>query len=114
MPRELTLNIPASASAQKDMGRGSIFFVGTATTIIRFAGFTILTDPNFLHAGDHAHIGYGMTTERLTEPAFDIEALPPIDFCILSHYHGDHLIRSSRKSFKRTYRSSPPSTPSAN
>ena len=59
--------------------------------IIRFAGFTILTDPNFLHAGDHAHLGYGLTSERLTEPAFDIEALPPIDFCILSHYHGDHF-----------------------
>ncbi|HSU24969.1 MAG TPA: MBL fold metallo-hydrolase, partial [Pyrinomonadaceae bacterium] len=53
--------------------------------------FTILTDPNFLHAGDHAHLGYGLTSERLTEPAFDIEALPPVDFCILSHYHGDHF-----------------------
>jgi L-ascorbate metabolism protein UlaG (beta-lactamase superfamily) len=91
MPRELTLNIPSPVSAKQDADRGSIFFVGTATTIVRFAGFTILTDPNFLHAGDHAHIGYGMTTERLTEPAFDIEALPPVDFCILSHYHGDHF-----------------------
>jgi L-ascorbate metabolism protein UlaG (beta-lactamase superfamily) len=91
MPRELTLNIPSPVSAQTDTDKGSIFFVGTATIILRFAGFTILTDPNFLHAGDHAHIGYGMTTERLTEPAFDIDALPPIDFCILSHYHGDHF-----------------------
>lgn len=91
MPRELTLDIPSTVSAETDTGRGSILFVGTATTIIRFAGFTILTDPNFLHAGDHAHIGYGMTTERLTEPAFDIEDLPPIDFCLLSHYHGDHF-----------------------
>lgn len=28
---------------------------------------------------------------RLTEPALDIEDLPPIDFCVLSHYHGDHF-----------------------
>ena len=91
MSRELTLNIPSPVSAKQDDDKGSIFFVGTATTIFRFAGFTILTDPNFLHAGDHAHIGYGMTTERLTEPAFDIKALPPVDFCILSHYHGDHF-----------------------
>ena len=30
---------------------GSIFFVGTATVIIRFGGLTIMTDPNFLHKG---------------------------------------------------------------
>jgi len=74
-----------------DLGSGSVMFVGTATVIIRFAGFTILTDPNFLHAGDHVHLGYGLTSERLTEPALDIAELPPVDFCVLSHYHGDHF-----------------------
>jgi L-ascorbate metabolism protein UlaG (beta-lactamase superfamily) len=59
--------------------------------ILRYAGFTILTDPNFLHAGDHVHLGYGLTSERLTEPAINIEDLPPIDLCVLSHYHGDHF-----------------------
>jgi L-ascorbate metabolism protein UlaG (beta-lactamase superfamily) len=73
------------------MSEGSIFFIGTATVILRFAGFTILTDPNFLHAGDHAHLGYGLTSERLTEPAIEIEDLPPLDLCVLSHYHGDHF-----------------------
>jgi L-ascorbate metabolism protein UlaG (beta-lactamase superfamily) len=85
----LNLNKPPTNEAEKSTG--SIYFVGTATVIIRYAGFTILTDPNFLHAGDHAHLGYGMTSERLTEPAMDIEQLPHIDFCILSHYHGDHF-----------------------
>ncbi|MEJ7701218.1 MAG: MBL fold metallo-hydrolase [Pyrinomonadaceae bacterium] len=65
--------------------------MGTATVILRYAGFTILTDPNFLHAGDHVHLGYGLTSERLTNPAIDIEQLPPIDLCVLSHYHGDHF-----------------------
>ena len=91
MSRLLTLNSTGAAGSDADLKNGSVFFVGTATVIIRFAGFTILTDPNFLHAGDHAHLGYGLTSERLTEPAFDIEALPPVDFCILSHYHGDHF-----------------------
>ena len=63
MSKELTLNVSSPVSGTTDLDRGSILFVGTATMIIRFAGFTILTDPNFLHAGDHAHIGYGMTTE---------------------------------------------------
>src|SRR5829696_3592888 len=85
----LNLNKPPTNEAEKSAG--SIYFVGTATVIIRYAGFTILTDPNFLHAGDHAHLGYGLTSERLTEPAMDIEQLPHIDFCILSHYHGDHF-----------------------
>ena len=56
--------------------------------ILRYAGFTILTDPNFLHAGDHVHLG---SSKRLTSPAMEIEDLPPLDFCVLSHYHGDHF-----------------------
>lgn len=80
-----------SADANPNLREGSIFFVGTATIILRCAGFTILTDPNFLHAGDHVHLGYGITSERLTEPAINIEDLPPIDLCVLSHYHGDHF-----------------------
>jgi L-ascorbate metabolism protein UlaG (beta-lactamase superfamily) len=83
--------LPTTAGEQADFEKGSIFFVGTATVILRFAGFTILTDPNFLHAGDHVHLGYGLTSERLTEPAINIEDLPPIDLCVLSHYHGDHF-----------------------
>jgi L-ascorbate metabolism protein UlaG (beta-lactamase superfamily) len=83
--------LPASAGETADFDRGSIFFIGTATVILRYAGFTILTDPNFLHAGDHVHLGYGLTSERLTEPAINIEDLPPIDLCVLSHYHGDHF-----------------------
>src|SRR5918998_2427794 len=74
-----------------DFGGGSIFFVGNATVLIRYAGFPILTDPNFLHAGDHVHLGYGLTSERLTEPVINIEELPPLDLCVLSHYHGDHF-----------------------
>jgi L-ascorbate metabolism protein UlaG (beta-lactamase superfamily) len=90
MPNDQTFQITPVAEAA-DIYAGSILFVGTATVILRFGGFTILTDPNFLHAGDHVHLGYGLTSERLTEPAFDIDALPPVDFCLLSHYHGDHF-----------------------
>jgi L-ascorbate metabolism protein UlaG (beta-lactamase superfamily) len=90
---QLVLSSSAATGASADLAGGSIFFVGTATVILRYAGFTILTDPNFLHAGDHVHLGYGLTAERLTNPALEIEELPPIDFCVLSHYHGDHFDR---------------------
>ena len=84
-----------------DFGRGSIFFVGTATVVIRYAGFTILTDPNFQHAGDHVHLGYGLTSKRLTNPAVEIEDLPPLDFVLLSHLHGDHFDRVAERKLNR-------------
>lgn len=80
-------------SHSADFGQGSIFFVGTATVILRYAGFTLLTDPNFLHQGDHVHLGYGLKSQRLTDPAIDIEVLPPIDLVLLSHKHEDHFDR---------------------
>jgi L-ascorbate metabolism protein UlaG (beta-lactamase superfamily) len=89
---ELTLTLPG-ANDRSSLDRGSIFFVGTATTLIRYGGMTILTDPNFLHAGDHVHLGYGMFAKRLTDPAMEIDDLPPLDLCLLSHFHGDHWDR---------------------
>lgn len=87
------LIFPAADGGESSFASGSITFVGTATVILRYAGLTILTDPNFLHSGDHVHLGYGLTSKRLTDPAMEIEALPPLDFCLLSHMHGDHFDR---------------------
>ena len=95
------LTLSRGGGASPEFGAGSIFFVGTATVILRYAGFTVLTDPNFLHAGDHVHLGYGLTSERLTEPALDIEQLPPLDFCVLSHYHGDHFDRVAEEKLRK-------------
>ncbi|HEX8475962.1 MAG TPA: MBL fold metallo-hydrolase [Pyrinomonadaceae bacterium] len=105
MSKEKQLVLAPSAAATtgaiQDFASGSIFFVGTATVILRYAGFTILTDPNFLHAGDHVHLGYGLTAERLTNPALEIEQLPPLDFCVLSHYHGDHFDRIAEERLQK-------------
>ncbi|SEW17398.1 MBL fold metallo-hydrolase [Natrinema salifodinae] len=90
---DIDLELPTAETDDADLENGSIFFVGTATVIIEYAGFTILTDPNFLHSGDHVHLGYGITSRRRTDPAIEIEELPPIDFVLLSHYHGDHFDR---------------------
>lgn len=84
-----------------DFRNGSIFFVGTATVLIRYAGFTILTDPNFLHRGDHVHLGYGLISRRRTNPAVEIEDLPPLDFVLLSHMHGDHFDRVAERKLNR-------------
>src|SRR5215213_8707327 len=84
-----------------DFGGGSVFFVGNATVLIRYAGLTILTDPNFLHAGDHVHLGYGLTSTRKTNPALEIEDLPPLDFILLSHLHGDHFDRVAERKLNK-------------
>ena len=84
-----------------DLRNGSIFFVGTATVLIRYAGFTILTDPNFLHRGDHVHLGYGLVSRRLTNPAVEPEDLPPLDFVLLSHMHGDHFDRVAERKLNK-------------
>jgi L-ascorbate metabolism protein UlaG (beta-lactamase superfamily) len=89
---QLRLDLPQSAGGPQEQG-GSVQFIGTATVIIRFGGLTILTDPNFLHKGEHVHLGYGLTSERLTDPAIALEQLPPIDLVLLSHMHEDHFDR---------------------
>jgi len=88
------LSLPAAVGDSSALDSGSVFFVGTATVIIRYAGFTILTDPNFLHAGDHVHLGFGIHAQRLTNPAIELEEVnsaTKIDFIILSHMHEDHF-----------------------
>jgi L-ascorbate metabolism protein UlaG (beta-lactamase superfamily) len=74
-----------------------LFFVGNATTLIRYAGFTVLTDPNFLHRGQRAYLGKGMWSKRRTEPALQPADLPALDLVVLSHLHGDHFDRVARR-----------------
>ena len=95
------LALPAGAG-QQDMERGSILFIGTATVLIRYARFTILTDPNFLHRGEHVRLGYGLRSQRRTNPALDIEQLPPLDLVVLSHLHEDHFDRVAEEKLDKS------------
>jgi L-ascorbate metabolism protein UlaG (beta-lactamase superfamily) len=76
-----------------DPRAGSVLFVGTATLLVRLAGFTVLTDPNFLHRGEQVRLGFGLRSTRRTEPALGIDDLPPLDLVVLSHLHEDHFDR---------------------
>ena len=77
-------------------------FIGNATVLLHSHGFTLLTDPNFVHAGEKVPIGYGLTTTRLQDPALEIEDLPPIDLVLLSHYHGDHFDQVAEERLDRS------------
>ncbi len=85
-----TLTLPGTPGLP-EIAHGSLRFIGTATVLLRYAGFTILTDPNFLHQGEYANLGYGLHSRRLTNPALPLERVPPLDLIILSHMHGDHF-----------------------
>jgi L-ascorbate metabolism protein UlaG (beta-lactamase superfamily) len=47
-------------------------------------------------------LGYGLTTTRLTDPAMEIDELPPVDVVVLSHYHGDHFDRVAEERLARS------------
>ncbi|QBD75396.1 MBL fold metallo-hydrolase [Ktedonosporobacter rubrisoli] len=76
-----------------EIEHASIRFIGTATVLLQYAGFTILTDPNFLHQGEQIHLSRGLRSTRLTNPAIELETLPHLDLVLLSHMHEDHFDR---------------------
>jgi L-ascorbate metabolism protein UlaG (beta-lactamase superfamily) len=86
--REIAL---PSTGVSPDLRTGSIVFIGTATVLIRYAGLTVLTDPNFIHMHEQVDLGYGLSATRQTDPALEIHELPPLDLVLLSHFHGDHF-----------------------
>jgi L-ascorbate metabolism protein UlaG (beta-lactamase superfamily) len=90
------------AAGHGDFSEGSVYFIGNATTLIRYGGFTILTDPTFLHAGEHVHLGHGLYARREVEPACRIAQLPPLDFIVLSHHHGDHFDEVAAEQLDKT------------
>ncbi|MDO0929333.1 MBL fold metallo-hydrolase [Streptomyces sp. TG1A-8] len=79
-----------------------LHFIGNATVLLRYGPLTLLTDPNFLHRGQFAHLGYGLASRRLTEPAVDPRELPRLDGVVLSHLHGDHWDRRARRHLDHT------------
>jgi L-ascorbate metabolism protein UlaG (beta-lactamase superfamily) len=97
-PAKATKTAPTGSPGPEN---ASLYFVGTATTILEWSGIRLMTDPNFLHAGDHVHLGPGVTGERKTNPAVDLEELPRIDAVLLSHYHADHFDEKVESSLRR-------------
>lgn len=83
--------IALTGSEEGPPGGGLVTWIGTATVLIEAGGIRILTDPNFLHQGDHAKLGGGLRSRRLTEPSAELPELLPVDLVVLSHHHGDHF-----------------------
>lgn len=80
-----------AGAGEAELSAVRLTFIGNATVLLRWGGFAVLTDPNFLHAGEKAYLGMGLEVTRLKDPAMELEDLPPLDFVVLSHHHGDHF-----------------------
>lgn len=91
-----------TSTAAGPSSSATLQFIGTATTVLRLGGFTVLTDPNFLHRGERAYLGRGLVSKRLTEPALGIDELPPLDLVLLSHLHGDHFDRRAKRGLDKS------------
>ncbi|MEU1369904.1 MBL fold metallo-hydrolase [Streptomyces sp. NPDC005803] len=74
-----------------------VTFIGNATLLVRYGPLTLLTDPNFLHRGERAYLGNGLSSRRLHDPAMELSGLPALDAVVLSHLHGDHWDRRARR-----------------
>jgi L-ascorbate metabolism protein UlaG (beta-lactamase superfamily) len=66
-------------------------WLGHASVLINFCGFTIVTDP-VLSRRIGATVGRRtIGPKRLIAPALTVDQLPPIDLILLSHAHLDHF-----------------------
>jgi L-ascorbate metabolism protein UlaG (beta-lactamase superfamily) len=96
---EYTLTLPAGGKPAP--GGGTLRLIGNATVLIQYQGLTVLTDPNFLPRGERVHLGWGLSSERLTAPAAQLGELPRVDLVVLSHLHEDHFDRLVQANLRR-------------
>jgi L-ascorbate metabolism protein UlaG (beta-lactamase superfamily) len=47
-------------------------------------------------------LGYGLSATRQTNPALEIHELPPVDFVLLSHFHGDHFDQVAEREIEKS------------
>jgi N-acyl-phosphatidylethanolamine-hydrolysing phospholipase D len=72
----------------------SLTWIGHSTFLVRMDGVTFLTDPMF---SDRASPVSFMGPRRMVAPGVPLEALPAVNFVLLSHDHYDHADRRTVK-----------------
>jgi N-acyl-phosphatidylethanolamine-hydrolysing phospholipase D len=63
-------------------------WIGHSTLLVQLAGVSFLTDP--IWSPTASPISW-LGPRRWSEPGLELDALPPVDFVLLSHSHYDHL-----------------------
>jgi L-ascorbate metabolism protein UlaG (beta-lactamase superfamily) len=85
-PKTVPLAPQSPAPASRD-GQLVITWIGHATFLVQTTQGNVLTDPHFSNrCGPFGWLG----PRRVQPPAVPLDALPPIDYVLLSHDHYDH------------------------
>lgn len=86
--------VPTATPLPTDLpgGNATVTWIGHATVLLQHQGINVLTDPMF---SDFASPLSFAGPKRITRPALDIGALPPIHAVVISHNHYDHLDKRS-------------------
>jgi len=89
----------------KDPVLTSVTWLGHSSVLLQIQGLHILTDPHLtLRASPFSFIG----PKRYTAPPISIDALPQIDYIVISHDHYDHLDVSTLKKMTQKQKDAPP------
>jgi L-ascorbate metabolism protein UlaG (beta-lactamase superfamily) len=70
-------------------GQPAVTWIGHATVLVQLDGAAFLTDPTWAERSGPFSGRIGV--RRYTPPGVDFDALPRIDFVLISHDHYDHL-----------------------
>jgi N-acyl-phosphatidylethanolamine-hydrolysing phospholipase D len=73
-------------------GDAAVTWIGHASFLVRMDGATFITDPIFSHRCSPFSF---MGPPRLVPPGIALDAVPRLDFALLSHDHYDHTDRAS-------------------
>jgi N-acyl-phosphatidylethanolamine-hydrolysing phospholipase D len=83
--------LPNDGRAFREAGAATnptVTWVGHATLLVRMSGLSFLTDPIWSDVAGPARFAGAW---RYLPPGLALEALPPIDFVVISHNHYDHM-----------------------
>lgn len=66
----------------------TVTWIGHATLLVQMGGVSFLTDPTWSNTASPVSF---LGPRRFVAPGLSLDALPPIDFVLVSHNHFDHL-----------------------
>jgi len=89
------------AALRTDSQRSTVTWIGHSTVLVQLDGVSFLTDPTW---ADRAGPFSGLVgVERYTPPGIPFDALPRIDFVLISHDHYDHLDEPTVRRLAQTF-----------
>ena len=77
-----------------------VYFINHSSFLIQFSGLNFLTDPIF---SEYASPFQWAGPKRMRPPGIEMQALPRVDYILLSHNHYDHLDLPALQRIRKMY-----------